>query len=566
MHSPSPIYQHFLISPPRLTPTTEEIDMTPPTDSAAVGANPASCCGSKAAAGTAPATIAATVAASPCCGDPTPNPVTGACCSEPAATCGCQSPNAAASAEPRRDRLTAPSPGRLPVAVIGAGPIGLAAAAHLLEKGETPAVFEAGAAVAASIREWGHVRLFSPWKYLVDPAARRLLEAEGWSMPNGDYLPTGAELVAELLDPLATHPAIAPHIRLDSRVVAVSRRGFDKVKSGGRDAAPFELVIRHSDGTIDRILARAVIDASGTWYAPNPMGAAGLVAEGEVEHAGRIRYGIPDVRGRERARYAGKRTLVVGSGHSAFNAILDLVSLGDEVGGGEVVWAVRRSDVGLMFGGGHKDQLEARGALGTRLQSLVSSGRVRLVTGFRVARVVADDGAIVVESDEGRRLEPVDEIIVATGFRPDLTLARELRLRLDPWLEAPEQLAPLIDPNLHSCGTVYPHGAAELAHLEKDFFVVGMKSYGRAPTFLMLTGYEQVRSVACALVGDEEGARNVELVLPETGVCQTDLGGAGAGGCCSTATSDEADNATPCGVPTDAPLTLSRKAVAAVIA
>jgi hypothetical protein len=217
-----------------------------------------------------------------------------------------------------------------------------------------------------------------------------------------------------------------------------------------------------------------------------------------------------------------------------------------------------------MFGGGGKDQLEARGALGTRLEESVRSGRVRLVTGFRVARVLDGGDALVVESDEGERLGPVDQIVVATGFRPDLSLARELRVRLDPWLEAPEQLAPLIDPNLHSCGTVYPHGAAELAHPEKDFYVVGMKSYGRAPTFLMLTGYEQVRSVACALVGDEEGARNVELVLPETGVCQTDLSGA-AGGCCSTgAAVGETDTiGSSCGVPEHVPLQIGRKPVAA---
>ena len=520
-----------------------------------------SCCGSTPSANQASPRTTATAPTSACCGDPTPNAATGACCSEPAATCACQSPNAAAIQEGQPADAAPPESGGLPVAIIGAGPIGLAAAAHLVEKGQTPLVLEAGAAVAASIREWGHVRLFSPWKYLVDAAARRLLEPAGWSMPDEDDLPTGAELVTELLEPLASHPAIAPHILLDSRVIAVSRRGFDKVKSNGRDSAPFEVVVRHSNGRTDRILARSVIDASGTWYAANPMGAGGLVAEGEVEHAERIRYGIPDVRSRERDRYAGRRTLVVGSGHSAFNAILDLVSLADESDGTEIIWAVRRTDIGLLFGGGGKDQLEARGALGTRLQKLVDDSRVRLVTGFRVARVLEEGKALVVESDEGGRVGPVDQIVVATGFRPDLSLARELRLRLDPWLEAPEPLAPLIDPNLHSCGTVYPHGATELAHPEKDFYVVGMKSYGRAPTFLMLTGYEQVRSVACALVGDEEGARNVELVLPETGVCQTDLSG---GGCCSTAAvAGEADAAGACGVPGDAPVRISRKAVVA---
>jgi hypothetical protein len=313
------------------------------------------------------------------------------------------------------------------------------------------------------------------------------------------------------------------------RVLAVTRRGMDKVKTAGRDATPFELVVRRPDGSVGRILARAVIDASGTWQAPNPLGAGGVSAAGEEDHQERIRYGIPDVLGRDRDRYAGRRTLVVGSGHSAFNAILDLVALAQEAPGTHIIWAVRRAEIGLLFGGGQKDALEARGALGSRLRRLVATKRIEFLTGFRVERISADGELLTVEAEDGRRVTQLDELVVTTGFRPDLGPTRELRLKLDPWLEAPERLAPLIDPNLHSCGTVYPHGATELAHPERDFYVVGMKSYGRAPTFLLLTGYEQVRSVVCALVGDEEGARNVELILPETGVCQTDLGG---GSCC----------------------------------
>jgi thioredoxin reductase len=416
------------------------------------------------------------------------------------------------------------------VAVIGAGPVGLVAAAHLVAKGETPLVLEAGDRVGASIRQWAHVRLFSPWKYVVEPTSRGMLEARGWTMPDENRLPTGGELVAQFIEPLAALPEIAPHVRLGRQVAAVTRRGVDKVKTAGRDEAPFELVVRTADGRTERVLARAVIDASGTWASPNPLGAGGVPAEGEAEHADHVYYGIPDVLGRDLARYAGRRTLVVGSGHSAFNALPDLAELALEAPGTEIVWAVRRKDLGLMFGGGRKDALEARGALGERLRGLVDRGTVRLVTGFRVDRITAADGSLVVESGTDH-IGPVDEIVVATGFRPDLSLTRELRLGLDPWLEAPTQLAPLIDPNLHSCGTVYPHGAAELAHPERDYYAVGMKSYGRAPTFLLLTGYEQVRSVVCALTGDEEGARNVELVLPETGVCQTDLAGAS---CCST--------------------------------
>ncbi len=420
----------------------------------------------------------------------------------------------------------------LPVAVIGAGPIGLAAAAHLAARGESLVVLEAGGEVGSSIRDWGHVRLFSPWRYLVDPLARRKLEEGGWEMPDEERLPTGAELVERYLEPLAAQAEIAGALRLCHRVVAISRRGFDKVKSVGRDAAPFELVVVDAAGRESRVVARAVIDASGTYGAPNPLGASGLPVEGERENGASIVYGIPDVLGRDRSRYAGRRTLVVGSGHSAFNALLDLARLSEEESGTRVVWAIRRTEVGRMFGGGPADALPARGSLGLRLRRLVAKGGIELETGFRATRVVRSGDGLLVEGEEDRIIGPVDRVVVTTGFRPDLSLTRELRVGLDSWLESPERLAPLIDPNVHSCGTVYPHGAVELAHPERDFYTVGMKSYGRAPTFLLLTGYEQVRSVACMLTGDEAGARQVELVLPETGVCST---GAGGGSCCGTA-------------------------------
>ena len=418
----------------------------------------------------------------------------------------------------------------LPVAVIGAGPIGLAAAAHLLSRGERPLVLEAGERAGASIREWAHVRLFSPWRYLVDPVSRGMLEAAGWTMPDEDAVPTGGELVEGYVAPLAALPRVAPHVRYGVRVAAVSRQGFDKVKSAGREDAPFELLVRTADGREERILARAVVDASGTYRTPNPLGASGVPVEGEREAAGRIHYGIPDALGRARARYAGRRTLVIGSGHSAFGALLDLVALARQEGAGEVVWAVRRTEAGQMFGGGAKDALPARGGLGIRLRALLETGDVKMVWGFRATRIVPTERGLVVEGGDAV-IGPVDEVVVATGFRPDLEMTRELRLGLDAWLECPVALAPLIDPNLHSCGTVYPHGAGELSHPEPGFYTVGMKSYGRAPTFLLLTGYEQVRSVVCALVGDEEGAANVELTLPETGVCSTDLGGSS---CCGT--------------------------------
>jgi cation diffusion facilitator CzcD-associated flavoprotein CzcO len=421
---------------------------------------------------------------------------------------------------------------RLPVVVIGAGPVGLAAAAHLIGRGEQPVVLEAGETVGDAVLRWGHVKLFSPWSYVVDRASALLLERAGWSPPAASDFPTGRELVERYLRPLADTAEIRRGLRLGARVLYVTRSGLDKMKTEGREALPFAVRVRSSGGE-ETILARAVIDASGTTQSPNPLGAGGVFASGESALAGRISYGLPDVRG---SRYLAKKVLVVGSGHSAFNVLLDLAQRQEP--GAETLWAIRRAQPGNLFGGGKKDGLAERGRLGARMRAAVESGRVRMLTGFAIASLAHGAEGVEVLAADGRRLV-VDEVVASTGFRPDLEMTRELRLSLDSIVESPSALAPLIDPNVHSCGSVPPHGARELAHPEKDYFVVGMKSYGRAPTFLMLTGYEQVRSIVAQLTGDHEAASKVELVLPETGVCSTDNGGscavdAPATSCCTT--------------------------------
>ncbi|GGK43651.1 NAD(P)-binding domain-containing protein [Salinarimonas ramus] len=423
----------------------------------------------------------------------------------------------------------------LPIAILGAGPVGLAAAAHCAERGLPFLVLEAGPAVGANLREWGHVRLFSPWRYDVDAASRRLLEREGWVQPDPDSLPTGAEMADRYLAPLAEALAAHGRIVIDARVRAVTRAGLDKVKSARRAQTPFLIDVEHGDGRRSRHLARAVVDASGTWSTPNPLGGTGIAAIGESEAAGRIRYRIPDALGADRAVYAGARTLVVGAGHSAANAVIDLAGLVEQTGTGSITWAVRGARPIRAFGGGAGDELPARGALGARLQALVADGRVRLVTGFAAEEIrEADAGGVLVADASGRTIGPFDRLVALTGQRPDLAPLRELRIDLDPWLECSRALAADIDPNVHACGSVTPHGHAALAHPEPGFYVVGAKSYGRAPTFLMMTGYEQVRSVVAALAGAEAEADRVELVLPKTGVCSTDLA-TGADACCAPA-------------------------------
>jgi thioredoxin reductase len=428
------------------------------------------------------------------------------------------------------------------VAIIGAGPVGLAAAAHVLERGLTPIVLESGERAGHAVRQWGHVQLFSPWEYNIDRAAARMLSPTGWNSPDPAQYPTGAELLKRYLEPLATKTALAPHIHTSSRVTDISRAGFDKLKTKGRETAPFE--IRYQNGRGPEVVrADAVIDASGTWFSPNPAGANGLNAIGEQQAANKIAYGMPNVLGKDRARYAGKAVGVLGAGHSAIGTLTDLAQLATETPDTKPIWLLRGNDPAKAFGGGANDKLAARGALGATFAALVAAGRIKIESGFRVSQLTADGPRLVVGAGSaccGRQVV-VDELIVATGFRPNLDFVRELRIRLDSTIECPVALAPLIDPNEHSCGTVRPHGARELAQDEPGFYFAGMKSYGRAPTFLMITGYEQVRSIAAELAGDREAAERVELVLPETGVCNRSTAADDATQCCGGSPPSDVD-------------------------
>ena len=310
-------------------------------------------------------------------------------------------------------------PDEPPVAVIGAGPVGLAAAAHLAARDQQAVVLEAGSGPGTSIREWSHVRLFSPWELCVDPVAKEMLEAADWEAPPARELPTGGELVDRYLEPLAGLPGLRSTIRYQHRVTGVSRVARDRLKGASRSEraeSPF-LVRYESGGTRGRLFARAVIDASGTWTRPRPLGADGLPARGEREASDPIHYGLPNVLGADRDLYAGRRTAVVGAGHSAANVLLDLVRLKRESPGTEPLWSLRGGPPGNVFRDDEdeEDELEARGELEHRLRDLVENGPVRMITEFGTRAIRSGARGITLEDGRGRSIE-VDRVVGVAGF------------------------------------------------------------------------------------------------------------------------------------------------------
>ena len=439
----------------------------------------------------------------------------------------------------------------LPIAIIGGGPVGLAAAAHLSKNNQNFIIFEGEKSVGANILTWGHVKVFSPWEYNIDKVAEELLIKNGISIPNKKEVPFGKQLVSDYLKPLSEISVINQNLHLNTKVLSVGRKGLDKMKNANRENLPFSIQV-NENGIFKIYEAKAVIDASGTWQNPNPVGSGGVFAIGEKENNNHFFYGMPDVNGKLIERYANKSVLVVGGGHSAIGTVLALSDVQEKYPKTQIHWLLRKKNVSDVYGGQEADGFKSRGELGIRIEKLVNSGNIKIHTPVFIHQFDNLMDKLTVKGIKNNQefvLENIDEVISNTGTRPDFSFLREVRFDADASVESVPELAELIDPNIHSCGTVRPHGEAELRQREKDFYIVGMKSYGRAPTFLMATGYEQVRSIVAYMNGDFEAAKDVRLELPETGVCNSGIESdscCGGNGCEVPATNEDASCGTDC--------------------
>ena len=393
------------------------------------------------------------------------------------------------------------------LAILGAGPIGLEAAALALELGFDVHVFER-ATPGAHVSAWGHVRMFTPWHMDLGPASVRLLARHGWSAPPPDECPTGHEFVDRVLLPLAATPELKARVHAHQQVVAVSRHGARKADLLGdptRAAHPFRILVRDAGGRESFLHAHAVLDTTGTYGQPNAAGTGGIPARGESYLAPQMSHHLDDVLGIRRDRHAGRTTLVIGGGASAITTVTLLAQLAAEVPGTRVTWVTRRDTPGFAHEAVGTDPLPSRAALhaeGRRLQSGADEA-VRWVGGAEVEGFEYNSAThryrVQLATANGARIEECDQVIANTGYGPDASLYRELQVHECYASLAPMKLAAARLEAGGDCMTVPAFGADLLANPEPNFFILGAKSHGRDSQFLLRTGYQQVGDVLAEL-------------------------------------------------------------------
>ena len=398
------------------------------------------------------------------------------------------------------------------IAILGAGPIGLEAALYARFLGYEVVVFEAGE-VAASVRRWGHVRMFTPFGMNCSPLGLAAIHAqdESYRPPADDELLTGQEWIDRYLLPLSQTDLLADHLRLSTVVLSVSKEELlkgDLPGSSERGDFPFRLLLMGDTGErVERF--DAVIDCTGVFQQRNWLSRGGVATLAEMELQDQIEYTLPDFAGRDRERYAGKHTLLVGAGMSAATNLLALVELAESAPGTRVTWITRRE--GLAGSGGpveiiENDRLPHRLALALRANELASGGSTVKWLPRTIVETIQGRGAkgpfeIELSGAHGGNL-PVDQIIANVGFRPNNTIYEELQVHECYATQGPMKLAAaLAGQGSADCLDQKACGPQTLLNPEPNFYILGAKSFGRKSNFLLSVGLEQIREVF-TIIGD----------------------------------------------------------------
>ena len=398
-------------------------------------------------------------------------------------------------------------------AVLGAGPVGLEAALYTAALGMDVTVYERGEEIAANVRDWGHVTMFSPFGMNYSPLGAALLTEAGHSFPQDGAYQSGAEYVENYLRPLAGLPLLAGRIRLGARVVSVGKDGLakgDLIGQKTRLERPFRLLVQRSDGTEWISHTDVVLDCTGMYDNPNWLGNGGIPALGERALRERISYRLPDILGAERESYAGKTTLLAGDGHSATTTLLKLLKLAREEPGTRVVWLTNH-DRTPCLPVIPRDPLPRRAALVEKANRAAAEGDPNLV---RISGGLVEE---IRETPNGEfrvcigtkppREVAVDRIVANVGYSPDNSLYRELQVHECYASRGPMNLAAALlaaGGDGDDCLAVPPLGAATLQNPEPGFFILGSKSYGKGFNFLLKTGLEQIRDVFTLIHGQSE--------------------------------------------------------------
>ena len=381
---------------------------------------------------------------------------------------------------------------------MGAGPIGLETALYARYLGYDVDLYERGV-VAEHIEQWGHVPMFTRFGLNRSTLGLAALEAQdsAWQAPDDDAVLTGHEYRRRYLLPLAESDLLVDSVHLRTEVLAIGREGWLKGAGAGseeRADSDFRLLLRSTDdgGHVHErfATAEAVLDTTGTYGCHNWLGPDGLPALGERAAAPHVEYGLPDVLGRDRDRYAGRNVLLVGDGESAWTTLVALAELASQAPDTWVTWVTRGNlDQAAACQSLSDERLFGCRRLFERAQHLAAddSNHVTHLPESAVESLIwhgdLDRFAVRLCGANNGELE-FHRVVANVGYRGDARIYDELQLDVCPALGAPR-----------------PGQSGGLATSEPDFYVLGAKSQGRNSRFLIADGLRQIQQVF-AVIGD----------------------------------------------------------------